>query len=80
MPPTSPYREVPDRPLEAAPPPRPLNPVEPQPQQRPERVVSLPVIGELDRAYRVEIRFRGEISVSGELGGLSVTPVDEQDA
>jgi hypothetical protein len=53
-------------------------PVAPRQESGPERVVSLPVIGELDRAYRVEIRFRGEISVSGELGGLSVTPIDEQ--
>ena len=39
-------------------------------------VSALPLIGDLDRPYRVEIRFRGEISVTGELGELSIQPTE----
>ncbi len=84
---------APQPPLEAVPPARPpLAPVaQPDPEQAQpapgpspapdsdaQRVLGLPLLGELDRPYRVEVRFKGEISVSGELSGLSIAPLDDE--
>jgi hypothetical protein len=42
-----------------------------------EEPVAIPVIHALDRPYRVEIELEGELKISGELKGFSLTPADE---
>ena len=37
----------------------------------------MPVIHALDRPYRVEMQFEGELRISGELKGFRMTPVEE---
>jgi len=38
----------------------------------------MPVIGALDRPYRVEMQFEGELRISGELKGFRMTPMEEE--
>ncbi len=42
--------------------------------------VAMPVIHALDRPYRVEMQFEGELRISGELKGFRMTPVEEPPA
>ena len=44
-----------------------------------EEPVAIPVIHSLDRPYRVEIQLEGDLKISGELKGFSLTPADESD-
>jgi hypothetical protein len=37
----------------------------------------MPVVHGLDKPYRVEMRFEGELRISGELKGFRMTPSDE---
>jgi hypothetical protein len=39
--------------------------------------VAMPVIHALDRPYRVEMQFEGELRISGELKGFRMTPAEE---
>ena len=38
---------------------------------------AIPNVDELEQPYRVEIRLRGEVRISGELSGLRITPVED---
>jgi sporulation protein YlmC with PRC-barrel domain len=38
---------------------------------------AIPSVDGLDRPYRVEIQLRGEVRISGELSGLRLTPIDD---
>lgn len=40
----------------------------------------VPGIDGLDRPYRVEIQLRGEVQISGELSGLRITPIEDDQA
>jgi PRC-barrel domain len=42
-----------------------------------QEAVAMPVIHALDRPYRVEMQFEGELRISGELKGFRMTPVEE---
>lgn len=52
------------------------SPRQPQDDEQP---VAIPVIHALDRPYRVEIQLEGDLKISGELKGFSLTPADESD-
>jgi hypothetical protein len=39
--------------------------------------VAIPVIQALDRPYRIEMQFEGELRISGELKGFRMTPAEE---
>ena len=64
---------------------RPAVPPQPQPavvatppqQGYAEQPTAIPVIHALDRPYRVEIQLEGDLKISGELKGFSLTPTDE---
>ena len=42
-----------------------------------EETVAIPVIHALDKPYRIEIQLEGDLRISGELKGFSMTPRDE---
>ncbi len=64
---------------------RPAVPPQPQPavvatppqQGHAEQPTAIPVIHALDRPYRVEIQLEGDLKISGELKGFSLTPTDD---